>query len=120
MLLFFSGCSKYQSVSGKVTYTDGSPVTVGQVACENGEFVARAYIDVQGNYRMGRIKDGDGISPGIYKVFLYDANIYEEPSGGGSSIVKPQVNAKYANPDSSGLTCEVKGKTVFNFKVEKP
>ena len=120
VLCLFAGCGENVSVSGKVTYTDGTPVTVGQVAFDDDKFFGRADLQPDGSYRMGRIKDGDGIPKGTYKVFLYDANIYEEPPGGGSSIVKPQVSAKYMSADTSELTCTVDGKTVFNFTVEKP
>jgi hypothetical protein len=119
-VLFLTGCSKYVSVSGKVTYPDGIPVTIGQVAFDNGEFVGRAYVNSDGIYQMGRIKDGDGIPSGTYKVYMYDANIYENSPNGGSSIVKPQVSSKYTSGETTDLTCEVKGKTVFNFKVERP
>jgi hypothetical protein len=120
VLCLFVGCnSNNVSVSGKVTYPDGTPVTVGQVVFDDDKFLGRAYLQPDGSYRMGRIKDGDGIPKGTYKVFLYDANIYEE-SPGGSSIVKPQVSAKFMDGDTSELTCTVEGKTVFNFTVERP
>ncbi len=113
------GCSKYVSVSGKVTYEDGSPVTVGQVAFTDDDFVSRGELKPDGTYRLGRIVDGDGIPKGTYKVYLYDAVVYDAVPG-GSSIVKPQVKSHFSDPETSGLTCTVEGATVFNFTVEKP
>ena len=116
------GCSQYVAVTGTVTYSDGTPVTRGQVVFENETFLGRADVQSDGSYRMGRLKDGDGIPSGTYRVYLSDTDIYEPPAGGeeGVWIARPQVHAKYTNADTSELTCTVEGRTVFNFVVERP
>jgi hypothetical protein len=117
-----SGCSNNVGVSGKVTFPDGKPLAVGTVVFTNSEgFFARAGIRSNGSYQMGRIKDGDGIPKGTYIVYLLDADTIEQSaSPTGTPRYIPQVNKKYLNEATSGLSCDVKGKTVFNFQVERP
>lgn len=121
-LLFLSclGCSKHVSVSGKVTFPDGTPLTRGQVAFSDGDFLGRANLDQNGVYKMGRIKDGDGIPRGTYTVFILGADQIEESPVGGSPKTTPMVASKYTDEMTSGLTCTVEKATVFDFTVEKP
>jgi hypothetical protein len=122
LFLLCSGCSDNAGVRGKITFPDGTPLTVGTVAFTNSAgFFARANIQPDGSYRMGRIKDGDGIPKGTYLVYILDADLVEKPaSPTDTPRYIPQVNKKYLSEETSGLSCDVKGKTVFNFQVEKP
>ena len=115
------GCGgQYDSVSGKVTYPDGTPVTVGQVAFENDDFLGRADLQPDGSYRMGRFTDGDGIPHGTYRVYLLSTTVFENSPDGGSQIERPQVAMRFTNPETSGLSVTVEGNTVFDFTVERP
>jgi hypothetical protein len=112
----FSGCSGKANVSGTVSFPDGSPLTQGFVVFESGGNQVSGVIDTTGRYRMGENGDSKGIKPGEYKVRIISE------SGGGSDG-KPFVRYiadKYDNVNTSGLVCEVKGKTEFNITVEKP
>ncbi|MDR2441270.1 MAG: hypothetical protein LBE12_18060, partial [Planctomycetaceae bacterium] len=69
-----------------------------------------------GSYEMYELKSGDGVRPGTYQVTV------SATTGGGSNgePLVYLVDPKFANPATSGLTCEVKGNTVFNITVTKP
>lgn len=130
-VMFFTGCSDVIKVRGKVTYSDGTPVTHGCVTFESGHEVALGMLDEAGNYRLGRFKDGDGIKPGSYSVWLTGTNITEaqapEAIRGGfntttSSITTATVHKKFTSKATSDLTFEAKpgGQKTFDFVVEKP
>jgi hypothetical protein len=113
---FALGCSNKSTVTGNVTYPDGTPLTTGSVIFETESYRAYGIVDENGFYTLGEINPGDKIRPGTYKVKVM-------ASSGGGSDGEPlvhHVDPKYANTATSGLTCNVQGKTVFNITVEKP
>ncbi len=120
VLLLGAGCSKYVRVNGKITFPDGQPLTAGEVIFTDDVFAGRAVVRSDGTFRMGRIKDGDGIPRGIYKVYLSGATSSVPSPNGGPEISTLLVSNKYLTPETSGLTCTVEGATVFDFTVEKP
>ncbi|MDR1964398.1 MAG: hypothetical protein LBQ50_13795, partial [Planctomycetaceae bacterium] len=69
-----------------------------------------------GTYTLTSLKPGDGIPTGTYAVY-FDNPVLSLPP---DFKMKRIVGEKYCSPTSSGLICEVKGKTEFNFTVEKP
>jgi hypothetical protein len=74
-------------------------------------------IQPDGTYRMGEDMNGNGIRKGEYRVRI------ESREGGGSPEDGPlvrYVDDKYRETATSGLTCDVQGKTVYNIEVEKP
>jgi hypothetical protein len=61
-----SGCGRSDRhyVTGTVRYPDGSPVVDGKIIVNYGEgarLQAGAYIKKDGSFRIGEIKDGDGM-----------------------------------------------------------
>jgi hypothetical protein len=114
---FLLGCGGGKvSVGGKVTFPDGSPLTVGAVIFESGDYQVFGDIDATGTYTLGETTPGSGIKPGEYKVRVMAT------SGGGSDgePLVDHIDPKYANATTSELTCTVKGKTVYDISVEKP
>jgi len=96
-------------VSGKVTFANGSPVRGGLVTLhpkDGTKSESRGTIDKSGNFTLGTYKVSDGTMPGEYTVtvepIVYDkrGNMRPDKSLG--------IPAKYASPDSSGLTIEIK------------
>ena len=134
-VVFAVGCGD-PKVTGKVTFPDGTPLTRGQVMFQKDGFVASADIRSDGTYSAGKNKDGDGIPPGKYEVFIAGASLLggpqnveaQPPSGLGSADPRAHsmaqaislVHSKYTSPNTSGLTVEVKGSTKFDIKVEPP
>jgi len=98
-------------------------------------FVGSGNIQNDGSYSAGKLKDGDGLPPGQYQVFLTDTSTFgeiqnEAPSVGGLGSANarafrmaPSVNLvhdKYMSPNTSGLTVNVTGATKYNITVEPP
>ena len=131
-----AGCSNKVKVSGKVTFPDGSPLTVGKVAFETESFVATGTLKEDGTYVLGTDSERDGIPPGVYKVYVagamqqigtQDMNIPTASASGGQErttmampMFVPAVAPKYTKADTSGITCEVKKSRTFDFEVEPP
>ncbi len=117
-LVLLSGCSRNIKVSGKVTFSDGSPLTSGTVFFENSNGTFRGALQLDGTYAMGGISEKDGVPKGSYQVYIADAHIYQR-TGTGSSVPVPLVEARFTRPSDSGLTCDVPGGK-YDFVVERP
>ena len=116
-LCLFVGCgSPGPQVTGKVTFTDGSPLTVGEVFFDNGQILARARIKPDGTFSLGMTKDGEGVPVGSYKVSIFGALDFTNNPRFGDGV----IDEKYTNTSTSGLTYEVKSdqKNVFDIVVE--
>lgn len=114
LCVFAVGCNSKIAVSGKVTFPDGSPLTVGKVVFEDqaGEFTYSGILKPDGSYTLGTLKETDGIPKGTYKVAVYGAS--EETAAG----LKHFIDKKFRSTKNSGITCDVQRKTVFDFKVK--
>ena len=115
ILLILTGCGNPQ-VKGTVKFDDGTPLTTGGVAFVSGSYTATGAIKSDGSYVLSESKSGDGVKPGNYKVSV-------SAQTGGGSDGEPLVNLvdpKFEDPNTSGLTCEVKGATTYNITVTKP
>ena len=134
LLSFFivlAGCGD-PKVTGKVTFPDGSPLTAGQVMFQKENFVASGDVKSDGYYSAGKNKDGDGLPPGTYQVYISGATKFGEmqPPAKDATIGKMPtfqvaptiqlVDMKFTAPESSGLSVTVKGNTKFDFTVEPP
>ena len=129
LLLFAVGCSDRVAVTGKVAFPDGTPLESGTVFFESPGSSARGYILAGGTYSMesGEFK---GIPRGTYQVSIggYEDEMIPAPIGpnGLPTGMAKRIPAvipiaeKYLSASTSGLTCEVKGKTTYDIKVEKP
>jgi len=131
-----AGCSNKVQVSGKVTFPDGSPLTVGKVSFETESFVATGTLKEDGTYILGTDSERDGIPRGTYKVYVagamqqigtQDMAVQTAGAGGGMErstmempLFVPAVAPRFSKADTSGITCEVKKSMTFNFEVEPP
>jgi len=139
LFIFAVGCGGQCKVTGKVTLTDGTPLTHGEVLFESDNMVAKGSINTDGTYRMGTTKPGNGVPKGDYRVYLLatadnkfrgpDGNLYtiEEMNekraqwgnvGSPMPIAIPVIQGKYESPHTSGLECKVTGSLVFNIELE--
>src|SRR5262245_30120355 len=122
LALIFAGCNSGRcTVTGTVTYEDGSPVEAGSVIGEatvDGKLVAVQGTIKNGTFSWGGMKEGDGALPGLYKVIVVPISLSEYQLGQGMT---PAVDGKSGKYETSGLTFEVKpGKNDFPIKVTKP
>ena len=127
VICFVTGCGDGHTVTGKVTFPDGTPLTVGKVMFSDGSKTAFGDLNAKGEYRLGMEKAGSGIPAGTYQVYITGALVDGNPDFAatmedGSKVI-PRILAidpMFTAPSRSNLTCEVNGKTVFNIPVEKP
>ena len=103
-------------VTGKVTFEDGSPLTEGLVFFFRADVpgasspkqrvvVPRGFIQLDGSYQMGTLKDDDGVAVGTYKVVVAPARPIDpsNPSQGG-----PLFKASYSRFTETPLEYTVK------------
>jgi hypothetical protein len=117
VLLVIAGCSNKVKVGGTVKFDDGMPLDAGQVFMSNGTFMFQGKILSDGTFSIGEIKDGDGIPPGNYGIWIAGAN----PSA-TDQYQTLKIPTKYTNRETSGLTFEVKknGTKTIDILLEKP
>jgi hypothetical protein len=125
------GCSKNVGVHGKVTFPDGKPLDLGMVCFQGESFVYRGMIGTDGTFQMTTQKQGDGVIPGTYQVFITGAakgkplppNVKFDPDGAPPDEPPiPMIAEKFTSPATSGVTCTVaRGMALpFEIKVEYP
>jgi hypothetical protein len=119
LILLGTGCGNGSyPVRGKVTYADGTPVTMGIVVFESKDaakaVTARGDIQPDGTYQLGTQKPGDGAPAGTYRVLVTPR--VENPDA-------PEVtfDRRFADFKTSGLEFEVKpGSNDYPIQVTKP
>jgi hypothetical protein len=117
------GCGAGRAtVTGRVTYEDGTPVEGGTVIGEatvDGKLVGvQGNIGSDGHFTWGGERAGDGAYPGNYRVIVMPVALGDSELAEGK---RPAVDAKYGKYDTSGITFEVKpGKNELNIKVTRP
>jgi hypothetical protein len=117
LALVVAGCggSGGTAVSGKVKFSDGSPLTKGTVFFE-GDRSASGEINSDGTYKMGTNEPGDGVTPGKYRVYLGG-----DAAGGGYEESAPLVSSKFLIPSESGLSIDVGSSSMtYDITVEPP
>jgi len=129
LFVFVVGCGDHPSVGGKVTFPDGTPLDRGEVIFESPAMIARGEIQQNGSYTI-ITGERRGVPHGTYQVSIGGFRpTYESsppPPGGGPPppprITPPviPIAQKFLDGATSGLVCEVKGRTTFNITVEPP
>jgi hypothetical protein len=116
-----AGCGRsgLHPVRGRVAFADGSPLPTGRVVVSYGDGTASSgSINPDGTFRVGTLKQSDGMRPGTYRVAVKDA--YVEVQKNGETVSEPLVHKRFADPATSGLEFTVPDKTVWEIVVEKP
>jgi hypothetical protein len=122
-LLLCVGCGQNVTVIGKVTFEDdGSPLSQGMVIFQSGSVQSKAPIEADGSYQVGTLKTGDGIPRGTYQVYITGAVESGKISPTGAVLAPPieLVDPKFTSPETSGLSCDVKGRMTFDITVTPP
>ena len=110
MLVACAGCGGRVQVSGKVTFSDGTPLTYGTINFANDTTMCKGQIESDGTYKMRTFKPGDGVPKGTYKVYITDTMQFgaggREISTGDASVTMigqatNTVPDAYSNPDNS-------------------
>jgi hypothetical protein len=116
-----AGCGRsgLHPVRGRVAFADGAPVPTGRVVVSYGDGKASwGSINPDGTFRLGTLKQSDGMRPGTYRVAVKDA--YVEVQKNGETVSEPLIHKRFADPATSGLEFTVPDKTVWEIIVEKP
>lgn len=126
-ILCCAGCSQKIKTHGTVKFPDGTPLEKGTVFFSNGIQMFQGEIQSNGTFKIGEIRDGDGIPPGKYKIwisantqdYVRDAVTKEITNKMMRQIV---IDPKYESRETSDLTFEVKpgGSKSIDIVVEKP
>lgn len=126
LLFLCAGCGSNLAVSGKVVFSDDkAPVPNGIICFDSGTINARGTIQSDGTFRMGSMKETDGLPPGTYKVFFID--VQEQTGvikGSGADADEPiytsLIDSKYLSSTTSGLTTEVTSSTKeLSFELDR-
>src|SRR5262245_38333912 len=119
-----AGCGSGRcKVTGRVTYPDGSPLTEGNVIGQMGEgltsVTVQGTVRSDGTFSWGTDRAGDGAKPGKYRVAVIPRTPGDAEMSQG---VRPAVDSKYTNPQTSGLEFEVRPdrRNELNITVTKP
>ena len=115
------GCNGNIPVKGKVTFSDDqSPLTDGMVCFETDAFQARGQLQKDGTYRLGSLKEADGVPPGTYRVFIMGAVVEDPTAKGLNAPPLPLITEKFETGSNSGITVEINAKTrKFDFSVDR-
>ena len=127
-VLCVCGCSGKVNVHGTVKYSDGSPLEKGTVCVGNDLVTFMGSIRAGGTFSLGEIRDGDGIPPGSYKVWIANANttdydLDEEGRPKSTRMIEiVLIDPKYTSPATSDLTFEIKSgeRKSLDIVVEAP
>ncbi len=128
LCLLATGCNRNCAVSGKITYTDGTPVPGGTIIFSTEVFQAKGPIQKDGSYVLGSVEINDGIPKGVYNVHFASSMLtvptttFDEKTKKATTVVQTTklVDDKYVHPKESGITCEIKGGMTFDFSVDPP
>ncbi|MDR1485607.1 MAG: hypothetical protein LBT09_12390 [Planctomycetaceae bacterium] len=120
LVLFLAGCGQTK-VEGKITFPDGTPLSKGKIIFESDIHTLSAVVQSNGTFRMGMLKDGEGIPCGKYKVGIteaFDAKYSDKP-------VPPEIThfiaEKFRSPKTSGIEYDIQKTTKdISIVVEKP
>ncbi|MDR1480673.1 MAG: carboxypeptidase-like regulatory domain-containing protein [Planctomycetaceae bacterium] len=119
-ILFLTGCGQIK-VEGKVSFPDGAPLPVGKVVFEDSKSTFTANIKKDGTFRMGMLKDGEGIPAGKYKVAIADALGLEQAAPGKQPVQKNLVAPKFRTTATSGIEYDIqKSQKDISIVVERP
>ena len=123
------GCSENVKVTGKVTFEDGSPLTLGRVCFQTETMFADGPLQNDGTYTLGSLGENTGLPKATYQVFITGATTPPQLGAGKGQLGATQgsytpgtslIHQKFTDRMTSGLTCEVKGRTVFDISVTPP
>ena len=117
--LLTCGCGDPKA-SGRITFSDGSPLTTGLVCFESEMNTYYGDVKPNGTFSMGKTKNGQGIPPGEYKVFFQNAQEQIGADDENRPIYKNLLDDKFYSASTSDLTCKVNKKTRMDIQVTGP
>ena len=124
---FFTACSKNVHVTGRVTFPDGTPLTIGSIYFTDDFILGRSDIDKNGEYSLHTFRKNDGIPKGIYNVYITGAfnlvgGTENKTEFGDFSFkdIEMVIDMQHTTPDTSGWVFDVQKNSVINLTVYPP
>lgn len=125
-----SGGSGGRTITGKVTFSDGSPLTKGVLSITNDDASSRGAIKPDGTFTLENVLDGEylvaitGATEGGANGETGDDSMQYNEQGNlieasPAAAPKSLIPEKYADPTKSGLTLTVPSDK-YEIQVEKP
>lgn len=124
-----AGCwqPRQVKVTGRVTFSDGTPLTYGQVCFSDGYYLGRGDLDENGEYELRIFRKNDGIPPGVYQAYITCAIRLEGDDSRtgrfnqGLAKLVMLIDRQYTTERTSDWVCEVDKKHKrFDFTVYPP
>jgi hypothetical protein len=109
--MFVLGCGTNVPAGGRVSYESGKPLEKGVILFSDGQSMFRGDLRADGTFKLGGLKDGEGLPAGTYSVSIGGANEYEY-----TPDINPQIDyklsvlridPKYETPKTSQLSVKV-------------
>ena len=126
----FAGCEVRAPVSGKVTFPDGSPLTLGDIRGYGDGTHIKASIGEDGSFELYEVTLGDRVPAGkTYEIAIVNTSEEKKVDSRPGVIPPPpsdpvlRIGAKFQNGATSGLKLEVpksKKPIEYNIEVTKP
>ena len=119
LCLLLVGCGgSTMNVKGKVTFSDGSPLTAGTVAFATSNFSASGPLDANGRYSVS-------VPPGQYKVYIALASKKDEtfvapPSEPDAVQYISLIHPTFGSLETTPLSCNITKSGTHDFTVEPP
>lgn len=128
-LSFAVGCSgdHGQTIEGKVSFSDGSPLGLGALVLSNGKNSYSGAINSDGTYKIDKVLSGEykvaisgavigGTKSTEFQMDYDDNGNYIEPPPAQPPV--PLIKESMSSPETSNLTLKVPG--TYDLTVEKP
>jgi hypothetical protein len=121
--LTITGCGNL-TITGKVVFEDGSPLTIGQIRIVGINGLANAKLTENGTFSVKSVSGKKGIPPGIYKVAIEGAmlpgkSLSDDEFLGPFTAPTQLIATKYADPETSGIIFDTSKTRHLIIVVEK-
>lgn len=133
MLTICVGCDRNVHVTGRVTFENGQPLTIGQIIFTDDFYMGKSDLDKNGEYSLHTYSRNDGVKKGIYRVYITGACRFEETEevrletredvlNFRAPEIKPiwLVDLQHTNPDTSGWVFDIQKSMRIDFVVYPP
>ena len=121
------GCSGNVKVTGRVTYENGQPLTIGQVVFTDDFYMGKSDLDKNGEYSIHSMRRNDGLKKGVYRAFISSAYRFEKTEAIKDPLQDYRfdtpvllVDMQFTNPDTTGWVFDLKKNSRIDFVVYPP
>lgn len=122
-----AGCGDKVRVTGRVTYPNGQPLTVGQVIFTDDFYMGKSDLDKNGEYSIHTVRPNDGIKRGYYRAYITSAITFEPTDEIHDGLQSYRfdtpvmlIDMQHTNPDTSGWVFDIQKRSKIDFVVYPP